>query len=300
MVAALEVGAEVVTNGGILGKVTELGEQYLTLEIADGVQVKVQRHTISAGPAERHAQERLIAAHVTSWICNAFHVLSSRARLESIGWSSSDSSCDWSSASLFARLPSICSAMKPAMQLARERPGGDGRGGAAAGLGRARGAEDRADGLVSRRRPAGPALRACRRTRSGRATPSPKRQPGEYIVALTSVPRTPAWLRKLGLKPMSLGLDLRGGVHFMYEVDIRGRDRPGAAANGAGHSHAAARGAHSVQRRVASRDRLVRVTLRRRADRRRPHARPSRPNDPGITISNETAGEGRRSSSIAL
>jgi preprotein translocase subunit SecD len=44
--------------------------------------------------------------------------------------------------------------------------------------------------------------------------------PGEYIVALTSASRTPEFLRWLGLKPMSLGLDLRGGVHFMYEVDI--------------------------------------------------------------------------------
>ena len=47
MVAALEVGAEVVTNGGILGKVTQLGEQYLTLEIADGVSVKIQRATVA-------------------------------------------------------------------------------------------------------------------------------------------------------------------------------------------------------------------------------------------------------------
>lgn len=47
MVAALEVGAEVVTNGGILGKVTELGDQYITVEIADGVKVKAQRHTIT-------------------------------------------------------------------------------------------------------------------------------------------------------------------------------------------------------------------------------------------------------------
>ena len=47
MVAALEVGAEVVTNGGILGKVTELGEQYVTLEIADGVNVKIQRATVA-------------------------------------------------------------------------------------------------------------------------------------------------------------------------------------------------------------------------------------------------------------
>ena len=40
-----------------------------------------------------------------------------------------------------------------------------------------------------------------------------------HIVALTLAPRTPAWLRAMGLKPMSLGLDLRGGVHFLYQVD---------------------------------------------------------------------------------
>lgn len=47
MVAALGVGDEVVTNGGILGKITETGEQFLTVEIAAGVQVKVQRHTVT-------------------------------------------------------------------------------------------------------------------------------------------------------------------------------------------------------------------------------------------------------------
>ena len=46
MVAALAVGDEVVTAGGILGKVTETGDQFLTVELADGVRVKVQRHTI--------------------------------------------------------------------------------------------------------------------------------------------------------------------------------------------------------------------------------------------------------------
>ena len=48
MVAALGVGDEVVTSGGILGKVTELGDQFLTVEIAPGVQVKVQRHTVTS------------------------------------------------------------------------------------------------------------------------------------------------------------------------------------------------------------------------------------------------------------
>jgi preprotein translocase subunit YajC len=47
MIEALETGAEVVTSGGILGKVVELGDQYLLVEIADGVRVKVQRHTIA-------------------------------------------------------------------------------------------------------------------------------------------------------------------------------------------------------------------------------------------------------------
>jgi len=41
-----------------------------------------------------------------------------------------------------------------------------------------------------------------------------------HVVALTLAPRTPPMLRALGLQPMSLGLDLRGGVHFLYQVDL--------------------------------------------------------------------------------
>ena len=48
MVSALAVGTEIVTGGGVLGKVTEVGEHFLTVEIADGVNIKVQRHSISA------------------------------------------------------------------------------------------------------------------------------------------------------------------------------------------------------------------------------------------------------------
>jgi preprotein translocase subunit YajC len=48
MVAALAVGDEVVTSGGILGKVTEAGEQFLSVEVSEGVRVKVQRHTVSS------------------------------------------------------------------------------------------------------------------------------------------------------------------------------------------------------------------------------------------------------------
>ena len=45
---------------------------------------------------------------------------------------------------------------------------------------------------------------------------------GEYLVALSQWSRMPGWMRAVGLKPMSLGLDLRGGVYFLYEVDVAG------------------------------------------------------------------------------
>src|SRR3989304_5893954 len=41
-----------------------------------------------------------------------------------------------------------------------------------------------------------------------------------YVVALNLAPSTPTWLHKLGAEPMFLGLDLRGGVHFLMEVDM--------------------------------------------------------------------------------
>ena len=43
---------------------------------------------------------------------------------------------------------------------------------------------------------------------------------GNYIVALNLAPTTPKWLSDLGGQPMKLGLDLRGGVHFLLEVDL--------------------------------------------------------------------------------
>ncbi len=48
-----------------------------------------------------------------------------------------------------------------------------------------------------------------------------KRELGRgYVVALNLASTTPDWLRALGGRPMALGLDLRGGVHFLLEVDI--------------------------------------------------------------------------------
>lgn len=42
-----------------------------------------------------------------------------------------------------------------------------------------------------------------------------------YIVALNLAPATPDWLADIGAEPMKLGLDLRGGVHFLMEVDMQ-------------------------------------------------------------------------------
>ena len=46
-----------------------------------------------------------------------------------------------------------------------------------------------------------------------------------YLVALNLAPATPQWLRSLGGKPMYMGLDLRGGVHFLMQVDINAVQR---------------------------------------------------------------------------
>jgi len=43
--------------------------------------------------------------------------------------------------------------------------------------------------------------------------------PDKYVVALNSAPTTPQWLVDIGGEPMKYGLDLRGGVHFLMEVD---------------------------------------------------------------------------------
>ncbi|MBK6598584.1 MAG: preprotein translocase subunit YajC [Proteobacteria bacterium] len=48
MLAKLASGDEVVTAGGVLGKVIEAGEQFITVEIADGVRIKVQRFQVTS------------------------------------------------------------------------------------------------------------------------------------------------------------------------------------------------------------------------------------------------------------
>jgi preprotein translocase subunit SecD len=46
-----------------------------------------------------------------------------------------------------------------------------------------------------------------------------------YVIALSTATRAPAWFRSVGLKPMNLGLDLRGGLYLLYQVDVQGAVR---------------------------------------------------------------------------
>jgi preprotein translocase subunit SecD len=53
-------------------------------------------------------------------------------------------------------------------------------------------------------------------------TLNPDPQNADYTVALNLLPASPNWLSTLGAHPMYLGLDLRGGVHFLLQVDMKG------------------------------------------------------------------------------
>jgi preprotein translocase subunit YajC len=48
LVSKLQAGDEVVTTGGILGKVTEVSDSFVTLEVAEGVRVKVQKFQVGS------------------------------------------------------------------------------------------------------------------------------------------------------------------------------------------------------------------------------------------------------------
>ncbi len=47
-------------------------------------------------------------------------------------------------------------------------------------------------------------------------------RPNQFTIALSTASRVPEWMRNLGLSPLKLGLDLRGGVYLVYQVDVQG------------------------------------------------------------------------------
>ena len=47
LISQLAIGDEVVSSGGLLGKVTHVGDSFVTLELADNVKVKLQKHAVA-------------------------------------------------------------------------------------------------------------------------------------------------------------------------------------------------------------------------------------------------------------
>ncbi|HLZ98879.1 MAG TPA: protein translocase subunit SecD, partial [Steroidobacteraceae bacterium] len=47
-------------------------------------------------------------------------------------------------------------------------------------------------------------------------------RPDQFTIALSQASRVPEWMRSLGIGPLKLGLDLRGGVYLVYQVDVQG------------------------------------------------------------------------------
>lgn len=48
MVESLKKGDEIVTGGGVLGRITDVGDNFVQLEVADGVQLRIQRQSVAA------------------------------------------------------------------------------------------------------------------------------------------------------------------------------------------------------------------------------------------------------------
>ena len=48
LVSALAKGDEVVTNGGLLGKITNVGESFVTVQLSENVEIKLQRHAVAS------------------------------------------------------------------------------------------------------------------------------------------------------------------------------------------------------------------------------------------------------------
>ncbi|AKS42483.1 preprotein translocase subunit YajC [Wenzhouxiangella marina] len=47
MVSALSAGDEIITSGGMLGKITHVGDSFVTVKLADSVEIKVQKHAVA-------------------------------------------------------------------------------------------------------------------------------------------------------------------------------------------------------------------------------------------------------------
>ena len=110
-------------------------------------------------------------------------------------------------------------------------------------------------------------------------TLNPERDNPSYVVALNLLPASPNWLAAISATPMYLGLDLRGGVHFLLQVDMKAAINKRLESLTAEIRAAAARQEHPPRRHHARGQTAARALPRRRACATR-RARPSPPRSP--------------------
>jgi preprotein translocase subunit SecD len=119
----------------------------------------------------------------------------------------------------------------------------------------------------------------------------------EYVTALSFAPRTPDWLRAIGLRPMPLGLDLRGGLYLLYQVEVQDAVEKQLEANAADMRRALTQanigfGGVDVVASGGERRNAVRITLAPEADVEAARAAIAKAL-PDLQVSVVTAGTGR-------
>ena len=226
MVEALGVGTEIVTGGGVLGKVTELGEQFVTIEIADGVKVKIQRHSISAVLAQGHDQARLRRVARMNRYPLWKNLLVFGVIL----------------VSTIVALPNVFGDDE-AVQVSRT----DGVAVDAPALEQIRMALT--EGGVEYLSAAIEGTSALVRVETSQKQETRARRVDEgdaeqHRGADAVAAHAGVGSKSLGLEPMLLGLDLRGGVHFLYQVDLSEAVRQFLETYESGPAHAVSRERH--------------------------------------------------------
>lgn len=111
----------------------------------------------------------------------------------------------------------------------------------------------------------------------------------DYTVALNLVSRSPQWLRSLGAQPMYLGLDLRGGVHFLLQVDMKAAvDK--AAERYVGDLRTTLREVRIAYLGVVREEQTLQIKFRNETDRSKAAAEIGK-NYPDLTLKESDAGE---------
>ncbi|MDP1567205.1 MAG: preprotein translocase subunit YajC, partial [Polaromonas sp.] len=227
MIDALAKGDEVVTAGGVLGKVTKMGEAYLGVEVANGVEIQLQRSAIvqvlpkgsityaedgfpqgwpaPARPVPSFPRNSTLMNRYPVWKYAIIVVALLIAALYTLpNFFGEAPAVQVSSARTSVKIDSTTVArVEQALKDASIVP---------------EAVNFDATSVKARFGDTDTQLKAKDAIEKA-LSPDPANP--SYIVALNLLSRSPAWLTALNARPMYLGLDMRGGVHFMLQVDMQ-------------------------------------------------------------------------------